>query len=151
MASSLGPIGSDLGGERTSVASALPREPDRRCRFAPARGRGVATFSRLEEQYRRNGVDIKKGFGVVVIGTATCRLLSRSCGATFTERSPPQTISGRGREGNREGMSGGEPRLVTNRLPNCRRQGRWHNRDGPSAREHLASGAIRTTKQRWVC
>ena len=45
------------------------------------------------------------------------------------ERSPPQTISGRGREGNREGMSGGEPRLDTNRLPNCRRgalaQPRW--------------------------
>ena len=70
MASSLGPIGSDLGGERAPVASALLREPDRRCRFAPARGRGVATFSRLEEQYRRNGVDIEKGFGVVVIGTA---------------------------------------------------------------------------------
>jgi hypothetical protein len=82
MASSLGPIGSDLGGERASVASALLREPDRRCRFAPARGRGVATFSRLEEQYRRNGVDIEKGFGVVVIGTTTCRLLSRSCGAS---------------------------------------------------------------------
>jgi hypothetical protein len=82
MASSLGPIGSDLGGERASVASALLREPDRRCRSAPARGQGVATFSRLEEQYRRNGVDIERGFGVVVIGTATCRLLSRRCGAS---------------------------------------------------------------------
>ena len=52
------------------------------------------------------------------------------------ERSPPQTISGRGREGNREGMSGGEPRLDTNRLPNCRRgalaQPRWSIGSGTS-------------------
>jgi len=95
--------------------------------FRQAWCRGVASFSRLEEQYRRNGVDIEKGFGVVVIGRATCRLLSRSCGASpeaprWSYDAEAQTvscggdrsvwtISGRGREGNREGMSGGEPRI----------------------------------------